>query len=92
MFQKQDQKELVNQRYVNYVAERFYTAGSFLATLAIPQNMPTVFRLSLQKFPRWPKRACRTTSRKVKLCESPGKAGGFPFINKKIILLFVAEF
>ena len=54
--------------------------------MAVPKLRLPFFVCLFKLFLGSPKGAYRDTSRKVKLCESPGKAGGFPFINKTEIL------
>ena len=66
---------------MRYAIWRFHTVGSFWATLAVPNLRLPFFVCLFKHFLGSPKGAYRDTSRKVKLCESPGKAGGFPFIN-----------
>ena len=67
---------------MRYAIWRFHTVGSFWATLAVPNLRLPFFVCLFKHFLGSPKGAYRDTSRKVKLCESPGKAGGFPFINE----------
>jgi hypothetical protein len=63
---------------MRYAIWRFHTVGSFWATLAVPNLRLPFFVCLFKHFLGSPKGAYRDTSRKVKLCESPGKAGGLP--------------